>query len=892
MKRLLILLLALPFLMGAELTENRDRRTSSTLTQSKTDQPIAYGSEIATSPTDPTDLKTYIDNAGDGGGGGLSSVAIDDTLQGDGTSDDALGLALDQVNRLNQIPAIDAKVADISIEPVSSAWSNVTALTTGGFASRSAQPTLSQASGLTYVVSMTGTSTTAGNAYTVVRIDDATDLLDFRVQLSGDLGTFYITGLHEIGTTGGFIYGYARHNLFEGYTNRIQQRTTVTTTHFRGESDAENVVVDASGFSDNLGSTDTDVQTALETLNALGLGVTSIAVAGTGLAIDQATGAVTLTGSASAGGLEISAYSSTATYSRGSDNSIVTHSNGLFIYISSTSRSSGHDPDNQPGYWLKLSEGMAYEVITSGSHRIAARTIIVDGNNDNVYLCTTTQTTPRDLSYIAAQAASIGGAFILLNGGGSGNGSSTFTGLTDTPSALGTSGQILQVNSAEDALEFVAASSGTGASTELWTGDIAVGTANQWVAAGTDAVPATAKWILFNGGALTSGGDDGAPADWKWINAAAWRLLTADTTGTSVTDGTAMQFAEWPSTDIESTNFTRRDVKIGRTSTNTVLITSMDAGEDFNGAAIRYITGFGGVSGGIEELDSTQAYSKGEQAWSGTGAAFTVWTANQDIAADSTAPTRETPQDWIVESGPGSIRGLLSDIDVNVLRRGDIFWLEETGGDQKVYFTRTAGSYTTASDYQDADNFIDLTGAGGSGGSGITQSDADDRYLNESSNLSDLDSAATARTNLGLGSAATQESSAFLTQDSGDSRYLNEASNLSDLPNAGTARTNLGLGTAATRDTGTAQNNVPILDASGDVDADIIPIDNTLQVDGSAATLGVNTQRVVQEVSEWVQHFASGDSHDTSGHSGKYHEYTSARTPIGALALFNTTSTR
>ena len=135
--------------------------------------------------------------------------------------------------------------------------------------------------------------------------------------------------------------------------------------------------------------------------------------------------------------VEIEAYDSTATYSRGSANSIVTHSNGLFIYISSTERSSGHDPDNQPGYWLKLSEGMAYEVITSGSHRIAARTIIVDGNNDNVYLCTTTQTTPRDLSYIAAQAASIGGAFILLNGGGSG-------GTTVTANPTGTDGDNLE----------------------------------------------------------------------------------------------------------------------------------------------------------------------------------------------------------------------------------------------------------------------------------------------------------------------------------------------------------------------------------------------------------------------------------------------------------------
>ena len=35
---------------------------------------------------------------------------------------------------------------------------------------------------------------------------------------------------------------------------------------------------------------------------------------------------------------------------------------------------------------------------------------------------------------------------------------------------------------------------------------------------------------------------------------------------------------------------------------------------------------------------------------------------------------------------------------------------------------------------------------------------------------------------------------------------------------------------------------------------------------------------MVQTVSEWVQHFATGDSHDTSGHSGKYQEYTSPNT--------------
>lgn len=70
----------------------------------------------------------------------------------------------------------------------------------------------------------------------------------------------------------------------------------------------------------------------------------------------------------------------------------------------------------------------------------------------------------------------------------------------------------------------------------------------------------------------------------------------------------------------------------------------------------------------------------------------------------------------------------------------------------------------------------------------------------KASNLSDLSSTATARTNLGLGSAATQASTAFdaagaatTAQSAAIAASAQRASNLSDLANVGTARTNLAL---------------------------------------------------------------------------------------------------
>src|SRR5665213_374050 len=74
-----------------------------------------------------------------------------------------------------------------------------------------------------------------------------------------------------------------------------------------------------------------------------------------------------------------------------------------------------------------------------------------------------------------------------------------------------------------------------------------------------------------------------------------------------------------------------------------------------------------------------------------------------------------------------------------------------------------------------------------------------DTALQASNNLSDLTTPGTARTNLGLGSAATQASSAFdaagaatTAQTNAIAASLQKSSNLSDVASASTSLTNLG----------------------------------------------------------------------------------------------------
>lgn len=102
------------------------------------------------------------------------------------------------------------------------------------------------------------------------------------------------------------------------------------------------------------------------------------------------------------------------------------------------------------------------------------------------------------------------------------------------------------------------------------------------------------------------------------------------------------------------------------------------------------------------------------------------------------------------------------------------------------------------------------------------------------SNLSDLASAATSRTNLGV------------TATGADTAYAFRANNLSDLASASTARTNLGLGTAATQNTGTSGATVPLLNAGNTFSATQV-VEGTLTARQSGGVAGTDEVQIYDD---------------------------------------------
>ena len=210
-----------------------------------------------------------------GGAGGLSAVASDSTLDGDGTASNPLGLTDVEVNQLDSVPGLLAETADLSIEIISRTWTDGTDVNAGGFVSHASGNaiTVAEAAALTYNVTRAVTNADALLNYVVISVPDAVDLRDVRTrQRIGGGVDLYIDGWHKIGSTGGFTYAYSHHHLYSGYTARFQTSVALSTTHFRGESIAENVTVDASGFSGNLTTAATDVQAFAAEVDALTLG--------------------------------------------------------------------------------------------------------------------------------------------------------------------------------------------------------------------------------------------------------------------------------------------------------------------------------------------------------------------------------------------------------------------------------------------------------------------------------------------------------------------------------------------------------------------------------------------------------------------------------------------
>ena len=168
---------------------------------------------------------------------GLPTVNTEDPVEGDGSTATPVTLTDTAKHSLSQVPALEERTQDLAIEDTYT-WAD----TTDGVVSlRSDAPPapwlLSTIWGATYAYSAQDAG--AGNTYIVMRIGNAEEVNQFRVEVTKGSNTFYYNGaafkrIHKSETTHKY-YAHPHSNLQAGDELQVQKGTvTGEVTEYRG----------------------------------------------------------------------------------------------------------------------------------------------------------------------------------------------------------------------------------------------------------------------------------------------------------------------------------------------------------------------------------------------------------------------------------------------------------------------------------------------------------------------------------------------------------------------------------------------------------------------------------------------------------------------------------